>query len=94
MIHKVARFKVKPEAVQDCRVAIHGLLQSIKNEKGTLRYEAYELPDKVSFIHLMSFSDAEAEKKHQESEHVKKFAEILYPNCEQEPEFISVESSV
>jgi quinol monooxygenase YgiN len=94
MIHKVARFKVKEDKVGECLDAIHEFLKAVREEPGTVKYEAYELPDKVSFIHLMTFHDEAAEAAHRESAHTKKFTDALYPHCEIQPEFIDVESIV
>ena len=41
-------------------------------------------------VHLMSFVDEEAERIHRSTPHVKKFVEILYPNCDEAPAFVDL----
>jgi quinol monooxygenase YgiN len=88
MIHKIARFTVKKEQLQTCLTAIQAFVAAIQREEpGVLYYSSFQLEDEVSFLHLMSFRDADAERHHQSAAHTRKFVDILYPNCVVEPHF-------
>ncbi len=51
-------------------------------EPGTLRDEVWQQhDDPTRFVHVLVFSDAEADHIHSESNNVKKFAGMLYPQC-------------
>jgi quinol monooxygenase YgiN len=90
MIYKTAEYKVKKDALPEALTAIRDFVESVKDEKGTLLYDAYCKKDEVSFVHFMAFKNKEAEEAHRSTEHVKRFVEILYPNCEEEPVFTDV----
>jgi quinol monooxygenase YgiN len=89
-IRQLARYQVRPEALQQCLTAIHEFVDYVRtNENGTLRYEVWqEQKDPTRFVHIFIFRDAEANRMHSESAAVKKFSGILYPNCLQPVEFI------
>ena len=91
MISKIARYKVKPERVEEAKKYVSEFVERVKNnEMGTLVYEAYLLSDGVSFEHMMTFTDEEAEQIHTSSEYAKQFTAGLYPLCESEPGFETV----
>jgi quinol monooxygenase YgiN len=89
-IRQLARYQVRPEAVEQCLQAIHKFVAYVRaNEPGTLRYEVWQEPDDPTrFVHIFVFRDAEAHRLHSESAEVKTFAGILYPNCLSPVEFI------
>jgi quinol monooxygenase YgiN len=89
-IRQLARYQVRPEAVARCLAAIHEFVAYVRaNEPGTLRYEVWqEEKDPTRFVHIFVFRDAEADRIHSESQEVKKFAGILYPECLAPVEFI------
>lgn len=82
-IRELARYQVRPEAIEKCLAAIREFVGYIRdNEHGTLRYEVWqECQDLTRFVHLFVFRDAEAKRVHSESPEVKKFADVLYPEC-------------
>ena len=82
-IHQLARYQVRPEALDRCLAGIREFVAHVKaNERGTLRYEVWqEEKDPTRFVHIFTFRDAEADRIHSESAQVKKFASILYPEC-------------
>ena len=88
-IHKTARFQVRAEALEKCKQAIQEFVQHIHDhEPGTQIYISLQQKDgPTQFIHYMVFKDDEAEKKHAESNAVKRFVEVLYPNCVSPVEF-------
>lgn len=90
MIRQLARYQVRPEALEQCLAAIHEFVAYVRaREPGTLRYDVWqEQADRTRFVHLFEFRDAEADRIHSESAEVKKFASILYPNCLRPVEFV------
>ena len=89
-IRQLARYQVRPEALQRCLAAIHEFVAYVRaNEPGTLRYEVWqEQQDPTRFVHIFTFRDAEADRIHSESAQVKTFAGVLYPECLAPVEFI------
>ncbi len=89
-IRQLARYQVRPEALERCLAAIHEFVAYVRaNESGTLRYEVWqEQADPTCFVHIFTFRDAEADRIHSESNEVKKFAAVLYPECLAPVEFI------
>jgi quinol monooxygenase YgiN len=89
-IRQLARYQVRPEALDRCLAAIREFVAYVKaNERGTLRYDVWqEEKDPTRFVHIFTFRDAEADRTHSESAEVKKFASILYPECLAPVEFV------
>ena len=89
-IRQLARYEVRPEALDKCLAAVHGFVGYVRaNEPGTLRYEVWqEHENPTRFVHIFVFRDAEADRIHSESAEVKKFASVLYPECLAPVEFI------
>jgi quinol monooxygenase YgiN len=89
-IRELARYEVRPEALEEVLAAIHEFVAYLRaNEPGALRYEVWQ-EDKhpTRFVHLFVWRDEEANRIHGESAAVKKFAGILYPKCIAPVEFI------
>ena len=82
-IHELARYEVRPEALERCIAAIHEFVAYVRDhEAGALRYEVWqEKTQPTRFVHIFVWKDEEANRIHGESAAVKKFAGILYPNC-------------
>lgn len=88
MIRIFVQYKVKKDKINLIKNAIKDFIQGVKNtEPNTLYYTSYQLENKQKFIHLMTFKDELSEEKHRKSQNTKKFVNVLYPNCEQEPIF-------
>jgi quinol monooxygenase YgiN len=87
MKHRIARFRIRPSEVAAVEKAIIEFVSKVADEPGTLRYESFREADGVSYVHLMSFADEEAEEAHRQTEHGKKFAAALSPKCEVQPAF-------
>lgn len=89
-IRQLARYEVRPAALDRCLAAIHEFVAYVRaKEPGTLRYEVWQEPDHPTrFVHIFVFKDAAADRAHSESAEVKKFASILYPECLAPVEFI------
>ena len=90
MIRQLARYQVRPEALERCLAAIREFVAYVRaNEPGTLRYEVWQQrEDPTRFVHIFVFRDADADRIHSESAAVKKFAGVLYPECLAPVEFI------
>jgi quinol monooxygenase YgiN len=82
-IREMARYEVRPEALDQCVAAIHEFVAYVRaNEPGALRYEVWQEAEHATrFVHVFIWRDAEANRIHGESAAVKKFAGLLYPNC-------------
>ena len=89
-IHELARYEVRPEALDRCIAAIHEFVAYVRDhEPGALRYEVWQDATRPTrFVHIFVWKDAEANRIHGESAAVKKFAGILYPNCLEPVEFV------
>ena len=89
-IHELARYEIKPEALETVVAAIHEFVAYVRaNEPGALRYEVWQEAERPTrFVHLFVWKDEEANRIHGESAAVKKFAGILDPNCLAPVEFI------
>lgn len=89
-IRQLARYQVRPEALERCLTAIHEFVAYVRaSEPGTLRYEVWqEEKDPTRFVHIFVFRDTKADQIHSESREVKKFAATLYPACLAPVEFI------
>jgi quinol monooxygenase YgiN len=89
-IRQLARYEVRPAALERCLAAIHEFVAYVRaNESGALRYEVWQETDHPArFVHIFVWRDEEANRIHGESAAVKKFAGILYPNCLAPVEFI------
>ena len=89
-IRELARYEVRPEALDRCLEAIHEFVAYVRaNESGALRYEVWqEAARPTRFVHIFIWRDEEANRIHGESAAVKKFAGVLYPNCLAPVEFV------
>ena len=81
-IRQLARYQIRPEALDAVLAAIHDFVAYVRTEEPTtLRYEVWqETDDPTRFVHLFIFKNAEADRVHSESSEVKRFTGILYPN--------------
>jgi len=89
-IRELARYEIRPDALDQCLAAIREFVAYVReNEDGALRYEVWqESARPTRFVHIFVWRDEEANRIHGESDAVKKFASILYPNCLAAVEFI------
>jgi quinol monooxygenase YgiN len=89
-IRQLARYQVRPEALERCIAAIREFVAYVRaNEPGTLRYDVWqERGDPTRFVHRFVFRDAEAHLVHSSSREVEQFASVLYPACLAPVEFV------
>jgi len=80
-IFQTGGYQVKPAAVDKVNKAIKEFVQHVQtNEPGTQMYLAWqEKNDSTRFLHLFIFADEAAQKRHGESEAVKRFESIYSP---------------
>ena len=80
-VHMTAEYRVKPETVDECLVAIREFVEYVRREEPQTRhYVAWQDErDPVHFLHHFVFEDEAAEQRHRESEAVKAFTSVLYP---------------
>lgn len=91
-IHMLALYRVKEDKLDEVKEAVSTVVEAIKeNEPGTLFYEAYQGQEDVSFFHIMTFENEEAESTHRSTPHMAEFAKVLYPNCVEEPVFVELD---
>ncbi|OGZ45568.1 MAG: hypothetical protein A3C84_04800 [Candidatus Ryanbacteria bacterium RIFCSPHIGHO2_02_FULL_48_12] len=91
MIHKLAQFTVREGKLDSAESAIRAFVSAVKaSEPDTVIYAAFKKPDGYSFVHIMSFRDEEAERRHRLSEHAKLFTSALYPLCVEPPSFVDL----
>src|SRR5215470_11857637 len=90
-IHELARYEIRPEALDEVLQAIEEFVAYVRNsEPGALRYEVWQEAERPTrFVHIFVWRDEEANRIHGESAAVKKFAGILYPKCLKPVEFIT-----
>src|SRR5215510_8162675 len=90
-IHELARYEIRPDALNEVLAAIHEFVAYVRsNEPGALRYEVWQEADHPTrFVHIFVWRDEEANRIHGESAAVKKFAGTLYPKCLAPVEFIT-----
>lgn len=89
-IYVTARFQVKPESVEKCKQAIDEFIAHVKqHEPGTLLYTSLqERDDPTRFLHTFIFRDEGAREIHSNSDAVKRFTSVLYPETLAPVEFI------
>lgn len=80
-IFRTARYQVRPESVDKYRAANEQFIEYIRaSEPETLRYTALQqTDDPTRFMNFMIFQDSAAEDQHRNSDGVKRFTGILYP---------------
>jgi quinol monooxygenase YgiN len=80
-IFQTGSYRVKKSAVPKVKKAIQEFVRYVKTtETGTLMYLAWqEKKDPTKFNHLFIFKDASAQKRHGESEAVKRFEAVYSP---------------
>lgn len=88
-IYQTACFVVRDDALQICEKAIREFIDYVReNEPDTLMYTSLQEKEKHNhFLHYFIFRDESARDLHANSEAVKHFTEILYPNLVANVEF-------
>ena len=89
MRHMMVRYKVKDDKLDEAKEAIVEFVDAVKtNEPGTLIYQVFhDNADQLILFHFMIFEDEYAQTIHRKSSYVKKFVDLIYPLCAEEPVF-------
>jgi quinol monooxygenase YgiN len=92
-IHQTAYFVVRDDAIEECEKAIHEFVDYVRqNEPDTLLYTSLrEKEEPNHFLHYFIFRDEAARDRHANSEAVKRFTGLLYPNLVAPVEFTEYE---
>jgi len=80
-IYQTAHYQVKPEAVQNVKLAAEEFVDYVKkNEPGTWFYAAWQaMEDPSRFVHLFTFEDEAAHERHGRSDAVRRFEAVYRP---------------
>ena len=80
-IYQMARFQVRPEAVERAVEANREFVSYIlSHEPGTLVYMVHQQKgDETRFLNVMVFQDEAAREQHRGSKGARRFTEALYP---------------
>jgi quinol monooxygenase YgiN len=89
-IRQLANYEIHPEAIERVKAAIREFVDYVRsNESGTLRYDVWQNREHPTrSVHIFIFRDQEAHNLHSASAQVKKFSDLLYPECLVPVEFI------
>jgi quinol monooxygenase YgiN len=81
---------VKPGTLEICKQAIREFVDCVRaNEPETCMYLAMNRDDDPTrFVHVFIFENDIARDRHANSDAVKRFSAILYPNCVAPVEFV------
>jgi quinol monooxygenase YgiN len=60
------------------------------HEPDILEYSVFQAPDKFSFVHYISYADAETEVNHLAARYVKQFNKIILTVAKSEPVYIEL----
>jgi quinol monooxygenase YgiN len=82
MIHPIVGYSVKREKLDEIRKAIPEFVKTVKTLKMRCCCMRPFRGDGASFVHFMTFADDRANKVHEKFIHVRKFVDLLHPNCE------------
>ena len=90
-IYMTAQFTVRPESVEKVQEIIAEFVDYVtRNEPDTLTYMSMqETDDATRFLHVFIFENEAAEEHHANSQAVKHFTDILYPECIEPVKFTS-----
>ena|SRR5215471_500542 len=80
-IYQTGGYQVKPSAVKKVKEAIKEFVRNVQeNDPGTKMYLAWQQKDDPTrFLHLFIFEDEAAQTRHGESDAVKKFESVYFP---------------
>ncbi len=89
MIARTAEFIVKKNKLGEVKDAIEHFVRTVHvTEPGTKIYVSLQEKENIyKFLHVMIFESDGAAQKHEGAVYTKKFTDILYPNCQNEPVF-------
>ena len=87
MLRKIVRYRVHRDKLEKVKEDVSEFVKAVSENEPQTVYEAYQADDTVSFFHMMSFPDADAERSHRIASYTMRFVAALYPNCDEPPAF-------
>ena len=87
MQYTVAEYTVKPSKLKAVQKALGEFVAHVRQHEPRTLYLVFSDDTKCSFVHVMSFEDGEAERKHSQSRYVERFARTVSPYCVGRPLF-------
>ena len=92
MKYTMAKYTVKPEKLKEVKKAITEVVAEIRENEPRTLFLVFREESTSTFILLMSFENAAAERRHAQSRYIDRFVKKLYPNCLGKPAFIELNS--
>ena len=90
MIRVSATYKLKPQHAGSIDVAVTEFVRAIRENEPQAEYRVLKTADGLSYLHVMAFTSAEAQQKHEAAEYTRNFVESLEPRCETGPHFTTL----
>ena len=87
MLRKIVRYRVHRDKLEKVKEDVSEFVKAVSENEPQTVYEAYQADDTVSFFHMMTFPDANAERSHRVASYTMRFVAALYPNCDEPPAF-------
>jgi quinol monooxygenase YgiN len=87
MKYTMARYSVRPEKLKEVKRAIAEFVAAVRKHEPRTLYLVFREAHQPTFLHLMSFEDEAAERRHIESRYNDHFVKKLYPCCVGRPMF-------
>lgn len=87
MPYTVAEYTVKPSQLKAVQKALSEFVAQVRKHEPRTLYLVFSDDTKCTFVHVMSFENEEAERKHSQSRHVERFARVVSPHCVGKPVF-------
>lgn len=85
MIRKMEQFRILEGRVEDARKVIEEYVEAIFEHEPETHYDVFQEDGGSTFVHIMSFKNAEAEKQHRSADYTLEFIERIYPLCGEKP---------
>jgi quinol monooxygenase YgiN len=82
-----AKYTVRPEKLAVVKKAISTFVAAVQLHEPKTLYVVFRDGDTPTFVHLMSFQNEAAERRHAKAPYVDRFVKKLYPHCVGKPEF-------
>jgi quinol monooxygenase YgiN len=91
MIRLLAEYRIKKGTEDEVLDAVREFVAAVKQEEPQTEYRAFRLAGGRNFLHIMAFPEEAAQNRHQKADYTMQFVSVLYPNCEEEPKFTSID---
>lgn len=92
MIWKIAEYTVREGEVAHVLDLVERFVAEVRRKEPDTFYAAWQSTDSsTGFVHLMCFEDEAAEQRHRDAAYTEEFVSDLYPRCETEPSFRSLQ---